>query len=52
MEFYSIIDKKKFSVPDSQVKYVNKGNRRFAVASYVAKKNGKKYDAYRIVAKK
>ena len=50
MEFYSVVTKKKINIPESQVKTVIRGGRRFAVGTYAAK--GKTYEAWRVLGKK
>jgi hypothetical protein len=50
MEFYSVVMRKKISIPDVNVREVVKGGRRFAVGKY--KIGAKEYEAWRILGKK
>ena len=50
MEFYSVILRKKIQIPESAVKNVVKGGRKFAVGTYEVK--GVKKEAWRILGKK
>ena len=50
MEFYSVVLRKKIQIPDKDCRKVTKSGRNFVVGKYLA--NGKKYEAWRIVAKK
>jgi len=47
VEFYSVKLKKKIKIPQTKVKEVVRGNRKFLVGKYDVK--GKEYEAWRIV---
>jgi len=53
MEFYSVVLKKKITIPDTNVREVVRSGRRFAVGKYTAKspKTGKQqeYEAWRVL---
>jgi hypothetical protein len=49
-EFYSVVLKKKVSIPNSNVKEVTKSGRRFAVGTY--KVGTKTYEAWRTLPSK
>ena len=49
-EFYSVVLKKKITIPSSKIKEVIKNNRRFAVGTYTAK--GKEYKAWKVLGMK
>lgn len=47
MEFYSVLMKKKITIPDSKITEVVRKGRRFAVGEYIHK--GKVYQAWRVL---
>ena len=53
MEMYSVVLRKKINIPDSKIREVIKGKRRFAVGKYMAKQKStgkmKEYEAWRIL---
>jgi hypothetical protein len=49
-EFYSVVLKKKVSIPNSNIKEVTKSGRRFAVGTY--KVGTKTYEAWRTLPSK
>jgi hypothetical protein len=46
---YSVVTKKKVNIPEKDIRYINKGGRRFMVGKYMA--NGKQYEAWQVVGK-
>ena len=46
-EFYSVVLKKKIKIPETDVKHVVRGGRKFAVGKY--KVGNKEYEAWRVV---
>jgi outer membrane receptor for monomeric catechols len=47
MKFYSVVTRQSIEIPDSKVKYVVRGNKKFAVGEYSA--NGRMYEAWRVI---
>jgi len=47
MEFYSLVLRKKITIPDNKTRIEVRKGRRFAVGKYTA--NGKTYEAWRIL---
>lgn len=50
MKFYSVKLRKMVNIPEKNVTYKTKNNRRFAVGKY--KVDGKTYEAWKIMSKK
>lgn len=46
-EFYSVVAKKRVTIPKSNIKIVTRNNRKFAVGNY--KVNGKEYEAWKVL---
>jgi len=47
MEFYSVVLRKKITIPNGKIREVVKKGRRFAVGKYNVK--GKEYEAWRVL---
>ena len=49
MEFYSVVLRKKITIPQNKIRTETRGGRKFYVGTYQA--NGKTYDAWMVAGK-